>query len=173
MSARTEKSPASPKSWLVPAVAAGVLVAAVFSYGRTEERQAAAGSPYYDKAVKEAINGLLNAGAAPAGAEGTPPLPAGLDPAQHYWCANCKAWHKRDAAGAVPAGNDASAAIPQLPGGSGEIIPPLPANLSAADYYWCPNCKAYHPRDKTAAAAPPAAWPGVPFPLPAIQTDHP
>lgn len=164
MSVRTQKSPATPaKSWIIPAAAALVLVAAVISYGRTEERQAAAGSPYYDKAVKEAINGLLNTGAMPAAEAGIPPLPDGLSAADYYWCATCKAYHKRDAAGAQP-----PAAIPPQPvaAGTAEAIPPLPANLSAADYYWCPNCKAYHRRDAQSNAAQPAAWQGVPFPLP-------
>jgi len=26
------------------------------------------------------------------------------------------------------------------------LVPPLPAGLSANDYYWCPTCKAYHQR---------------------------
>jgi hypothetical protein len=166
MSVRTSNSPAtSAKSWIIPAAAAFVLVAAVVSYGRTVERQAASGSPYYDKAVKEAINGLLNTGGAtPAVAEaGIPPLPEGFSAADYYWCPTCKAYHKRDAAGAQPA---VPAISQPVATGTAEVIPPLPANLSAADYYWCSNCKAYHPRNAQATATQPVACQGIPFPLP-------
>lgn len=48
--------------WSLPLIAAGVVAAAVWSYGRPGEVQAAPGSPYYDKAVKEAMNGLTQLG---------------------------------------------------------------------------------------------------------------
>ncbi len=89
--------------WLVPAALTGVVAAAVISYGRTEESQAAAGSPYYGKAVQEAINGLKNPGSKPLPA-GRPPLPAGLSPAEHEWCENCKVYHKRQPGAANAAG---------------------------------------------------------------------
>lgn len=166
MSARTQTHSiiVPAKSWLIPGLAVGVAAAAVISYGRTEERQAAPGSPYYDKAVKEALNGLKGADAAAAPeAGGHPPLPAGLSAADYYWCDTCKAYHKRDAAAAQPV----AAIAPQAAdAGSANAIPPLPAGLSAADYYWCPDCKAYHARQAQAGAAPPAAWAGVPYPLP-------
>ena len=148
-------------SWLVPAAAAAVVAAAVISYGRTEERQAAAGSPYYDKAVKDAINGLKTPGAVAAVAEGIPPLPAGLAAEDYYWCENCKEYHKRDAA----ADGQAPAAVPPAANDAAEI-PPLPEGLSASDYYWCANCKAYHARQDGEAQVSPAGWAGVPFPLP-------
>ncbi len=148
-------------SWVVPGIALGIVAAAVISYGRTTERQAAAGSPYYDKAVKEAINGLKGGGDEPAAAVGIPPLPDGLSAADYYWCATCKAYHRRDAAAAQPV---AAAA------GGTEEIPPLPAGFSAADYYWCPNCKTYHARQGGPDAGAPAPWAGVPYPLPAAAT---
>lgn len=111
MSGKTQHAPSVNFSgWLVPLAAGAVMVAAVISYGRAEIKAAAAGSPYYGKAVTEAINGLKNPGtpAAPA-AESIPPLPAGLSPADYYWCPNCKSYHPRQpqqtappAAGGVP-----------------------------------------------------------------------
>jgi hypothetical protein len=46
----------------MPAAVAGVIVTAVISYARSGETYAAAGSPYYGKAVQEAIAGLKNLG---------------------------------------------------------------------------------------------------------------
>lgn len=151
-------------AWLVPAVVAGVIATAVISYARSGEFQAAAGSPYYGKAVQEAIAGLKNPGesALPAA---RPPLPAGLSPDEHYWCENCKAYHKREPGQSQPAG----VAPPPIAGGgavaaqAADTIPPLPEGQSANDYYWCVNCKAYHPRQPAQNAA---AWAGVPYMLP-------
>ena len=151
-------------AWLVPAMVAGVIGMAVISYARSGETYAAAGSPYYGKAVQEAISGLKNPGgnALPAG---RPPLPAGLSPAEHDWCENCKTYHKREAgqpaavapAPAPVAGGGAAAAH------AAEAIPPLPEGQSASDHYWCVNCKTYHPRPPAQNAA---AWAGVPYKLP-------
>lgn len=166
MPERTQKlSPTvAAKSWLVPALAAGLAVAAVISYGRTEERQAAPGSPYYDKAVKEALNGLKGADAVVAPeAGGHPPLPAGLSAADYYWCDTCKSYHKRDAAAGQPI---AAVASQPVVASEENVIPPLPEGLSTADYYWCPDCKAYHPRQAQGGAPLPAIWAGVPYPMP-------
>lgn len=146
-------------AWLAPVVVAGVVGAAVISYDRNDEVQAAAGSPYYGKAVQEAIAGLKTAGekAAPAT---RPPLAAGLSPDDYYWCENCKTYHKREPG--QPAAVAQAPAAAQQPG---DAIPPLPEGLSANDYYWCVNCKTYHPRD-AARTTPPAGWAGVPYKLP-------
>ena len=105
-----------------------------------------------------------------------PPLPAGLDPADYYWCANCKAYHKRQPAQGQPG----SAAPPPVAGDNPAIpaavqpagvIPPLPAGLVAADYYWCANCKAYHKRQPDAAV--PAASGTVPTPTPVVPPGSP
>ncbi|MEO0017296.1 MAG: hypothetical protein RLZZ522_579 [Verrucomicrobiota bacterium] len=176
------------KTWLVPVLAAGVAAAAVFSYSRSAETQAAPGSPYYDRAVKEAMNGLVNPGGAAAAAaaatpDAIPPLPAGLSPAEHYWCKNCKAYHKNQPAGADQPGGGAQpgadpaaqpgAAPAAQPGAApaaepGTTIPPLLAGLSPDDYDWCANCKVFHPKAKPGAAQPAAALPADTIPpLPA------
>lgn len=160
---------ASVTAWLVPVAVAGLALVAVISYGRSEETQAASGAPLYGKAVHEAIEGLKNPGGKPVAAAARPALPAGLAPEDYYWCEQCKAYHKRQPAqgqpaGVVPppvAGGDPGQAVGQ----GAEAIPPLPAGLSAADYYWCTNCKAYHKRQPAAgipAAGTPAAPPVVP-----------
>jgi hypothetical protein len=150
-------------AWLVPAAVAGVGIVGAISYIRSQETQAASGSPLYGKAVHEAIEGLKNPAAKVAVAR--PPLPAGLSPEEHYWCEQCKAYHKRQpgqtpppAAGATPPpvaggtpvmpGTPAAAAQPAGP------IPPLAAGLSPDDYYWCANCKTYHQRQPAGAAPP-------------------
>jgi hypothetical protein len=153
--------------WLVPVATVGVLAAALLSYDRDGEIQAAPGSPYYDKAVREAIHGLQNPGAKALPAAGIPPLPAGLSPDEHYWCENCKTYHKR-----VPGQSPPAAGV--TPPAAPAAIPPLPEGLSPADYYWCENCKTYHARDSRQAAHPGGAvaapaWRGVPFPHPARQ----
>jgi hypothetical protein len=147
--------------------AAAVAVAAVISYGRHEERQAAAGSPYYGKAVREAINGLTKTGAV-AEPAARPALPEGFSPDEYYWCENCQAYHKRQPGQAqAPAAASPQVAGVQAAGG----VPPLPEGLSPADYYWCEKCKSYHARQSGQAA--PAAWAGVPYPLPAPSAPHP
>ena len=142
-------------AWLVPVAVAGVAVVAVISYIRSEETHAASGSPLYGRAVQEAVEGLKNPAAKTAAAR--PPLAAGLSPDEYYWCEQCKAYHKRQPGQSQPAGAPPqpvagvgavipvtpAAAVTQPPG----TIPPLPAGLSAQDYYWCADCKAYHPRN--------------------------
>jgi hypothetical protein len=156
-------------AWLLPTAVAGMALVAVVTYVRSEETHAAGGAPLYDKAVREAIDGLKNPGAKTAVAR--PALPAGLSPADHYWCEQCKAYHKRQPAqgqpaqpaGVVPA--PVAGGTPATPGAQPDTtIPPLPAGMSAADYYWCSNCKIYHkrqsPQDQAAgagAAQPPDA----------------
>jgi len=175
MSKRSESTPVlSPKAWAVPAAVAGLMGAAVISYVRSEETQAAAGSPYYGKAVLEAISGLRNPGdqSTPAA---RPPLAAGLSPDEHYWCENCKTYHKREAGQNQPAPvAQVPATVPPVAAAqAGDAIPPLPAGLSAADHYWCVNCKTYHarqpgqavPETGVAPAPAPAPWRGVPYPL--------
>ena len=164
MPKRTENTLVSnPASWLMPAAVAGVIVTAVISYARSGETYAAAGSPYYGKAVNEALAGLKNLGEASLPA-GRPALPAGLSPDEHYWCENCKTYHKREPGQSQPAGG----APPAVAGGeaaapAGDSIPPLPEGQSAKDFYWCVNCKTYHPRQPAQNAA---AWAGVPYKLP-------
>ncbi len=165
---RTHNSILPAKAWLVPGLAAAVIAAAVISYGGTEERQAAPGSPYYDKAVKEALNGLNGSNAAPeVGSQ--PPLPAGLSPAEHYWCENCKTYHKLEPGASAPlAAATPQPAVPQSRvAETGDAIPPLAAGLSLDDYYWCPDCKSYHQRQVPATGTtPPLDWLGIPYPLP-------
>lgn len=86
------------RKWALPAVAGVMALAAVVSYARHEEREATPGSPYYDKAVREAVHGLANpaAGRAAAAPANRPPLAAGLNPADYYWCDNCQTYHKRE-----------------------------------------------------------------------------
>ena len=171
MSKSSENTLAStPASWLLPAAVAGVIASAVISYARSGETYAAAGSPYYGKAVQEALSGLKNPGEAALPAA-RPPLPAGLSPDDYYWCENCHTYHKREPgqnppAVAAPPVADVGANAAQ----STEVIPPLPEGLSAIDYYWCVNCKAYHARQ--AAQGHPAAWAGVPYPLPVPTLPH-
>ena len=131
------------KPWLVPLAVVGVIAAAVISYARSGETYAAAGSPYYDKAVKEAINGLVNPGAVAAPA-GRPALPAGLSPAEHYWCENCKAYHKIPPGGVAPPADSAPASGTTPAAHQVAEIPPLLAGVSPNDYEWCDNCKAFH-----------------------------
>ncbi len=158
-------------SWLVPVLVTGVVAAAVISYARTTEIQAAPGSPYYGKAVQEAMAGLVSPGTTPApagaepgagaGAEAIPPLPAGLSPNDYYWCPQHKTYHPRQAgqaspagaaqvpaAGAQPAGGAAppAAAGTTPPAPAAVEIPPLIAGKSPNDYEWCENCKGYHKR---------------------------
>jgi hypothetical protein len=172
-------------AWWVPVAVAGVAVVAVISYIRSQETHAASGSPLYGKAVKEAIEGLKNPGAKAVVAR--PPLAAGLSPDEHYWCEQCKAYHKRQpgqappAAGATPppvaGGIPDPLAVPPAaqPGGqAAAVIPPLPAGLDPAEHYWCPNCKTYHKRES--AQPKPEAWRGVPYKLnlpPAIPATVP
>lgn len=150
--------------WLVPMGVTVAMLAAVASYGRSPEVQAAPGSPYYGKAVQEAMRGLvqLGAGTQPgADPAGRPPLPVGLSPAEHYWCEQCKAWHKRNS----NAGSAAATPSAPTPAAAGAGIPPLPPGLSPADYDWCANCKAWHPKEP-AKPAQPAAQPAAQPPAP-------
>lgn len=155
---------ATAKAWLVPVIVTGVVAAAAVSYTRSAEIQAAPGSPYYGRAVKEAMNGLVNPGGAPAASpDAIPPLPAGLSPADHYWCKDCKAYHKRQPEGAAQPGAVAQpgAAPAAQPGAApaaqpGLTIPPLLAGLAPDDYDWCANCKVFHPKAQPAAAAQPS-----------------
>lgn len=157
------------RKWALPGVAGLTIVTAVWSYARVEEREAAPGSPYYDKAVREAVHGLANPGArgrAAAPAD-RPPLAAGLDPADYYWCENCQTYHKRGdgAAGHAPpaaevpgAGAAPPFAIP-IPGAAQEAAgsrPPLPEGLDPAEHYWCENCQTYHRREGAPAADAPS-----------------
>jgi hypothetical protein len=156
----------SSMPWLVSAVVAGVGVVAAISYVRSQETHAASGSPLYERAVNEAITGLKNPAEKVTAAR--PALPAGLSPDEHYWCESCQAYHKRQAAEGQPAGvappplAAAAPATPLTPAAGTPVpgsIPPLPAGLSADDYYWCADCKGYHKRqpgqDQPAGAAVP------------------
>ena len=141
------------KAWMVPCAVTGVLVAAVVSYPRAAEVHAAAGSPYYPKAAREALEGLRNPEDKQA-VQSIPALPAGLSAEDHYWCEQCKAYHKRQPGQAAPA----NATPPPAPADPA-TVPALPAGYDAADHYWCPNCKVYHSRSN-----PQARVPGVPQP---------
>jgi hypothetical protein len=160
-----------PKAWIVPGVVTCVLVAAVVSYPRAAEIHAAAGSPYYSKAAREALAGLQNSSEKQALPAATPALPAGLSPDEHYWCEQCKAYHKRQPGGVPQAG------VAPVPGAGVEVapvataaIPPLPQGLDPAQYYWCANCKVYHSRADPKVSVPGvgAANPSAPEPLPGI-----
>jgi hypothetical protein len=127
-----------PKAWIVPGVVTCVLAAAVATYPRAAEVHAAAGSPYYPKAAGEALAGLRDSGEKQAAAA-LPALPAGLSPEEHYWCEQCKTYHKRQADGQAAATPPAGPATPAA-------VPPLPEGYDPAEYYWCANCKVYHSR---------------------------
>lgn len=152
--------------WIVPGAGFALVAAAVWSYARTEVVEAGGGSPYYDSAVKQALTGLRNVGSGgvdvPAG---RPPLPAGLDPAEYYWCEQCKTYHQREpgaAPGAPPAAQPAPAVDPSAPpallqrpaGGDPaapvqHAIPPLPDGLDPANYYWDAASRSYRLRQGT------------------------
>jgi hypothetical protein len=169
---RETKAFAASLEWFWPMASLAVVVGSVMTYGRSAEIHAASGAPLYGKAVQEAMAGLVNLGGATPAQK--PPLPDGLSPDEHYWCEQCKAYHKgkapaAQAPGAVPPVAGGVPAVPPNPAAqpAGEI-PPLPEGMSAADHYWCVNCKTYHARQAGQAnpAQPnPAAWRGVPFPL--------
>lgn len=166
MSKRSENTLAStPTSWLVPTAIAGVIASAVISYARSGETYAAAGSPYYGKAVQEALSGLKNPaeGALPAA---RPPLSEGLSANDYYWCETCHAYHKREA-GQPAAASSPEVGVAAIAAQPTDAIPPLTEGLSPNDYYWCVNCKAYHPRQP---APDHPAWAGVPYRLP-VQPD--
>jgi len=135
--------------------AAGVAMA-VASYGGAGEATAAPGAPLYDRTVKEAIQGLKGLGKKPKATPVAkrPPLPAGLDPKDYYWCDKCKAYHPRkpQAAKAVaqPAAQPAAAphASPAGQPQTRRAPPPLPAGLDPKNYYWSEKSKAYHLRKK-------------------------
>jgi hypothetical protein len=182
MSNRTQQvQTALVKAWLVPVAVAGVVVAAVISYVQSPEMQAAPDSPYYGKAVQEAMTGLVNAGGAAAPAA-RPPLPAGLSPDDYYWCEEHKTYHPHQAgqpgqplpAGAAqPAAGTLPAGVAQPPGVAAQpaavgsppaaqsdlTIPPLLAGVSPTDYFWCDNCKVFH---KTSEHGQPPAAGGSP-----------
>lgn len=159
-------------AWLVPAATAGMAAAMVISYVNSGEPPVAGGAPLYIKAAHEALEGLRNPqGSQPPAVR--PALPAGLSPDDYYWCDQCKAYHKRQAAGDIPP-QGAGAPPPAMPGSQpNAAIPPLPPEFSPNDYYWCPDCKAYHPRqgpgnippallmapEPSPATTPPAATP--------------
>lgn len=161
-----------PKAWIVPGVVTSVLVAAVVSYPRAAEIHAAAGSPYYSKAAREALAGLQNPGEKQTLPAATPALPAGLSPDEHYWCEQCKAYHKRQPGGVPQAAGAAplpAAGVAPAPVATA-AIPPLPQGLDPAQYYWCANCKVYHSRSDPKVSVPGvgAANPPAPEPLPGI-----
>jgi hypothetical protein len=173
MNTETASNPQSDRGRSMWIVTGGVILLgtlAVFSYSVPDRDQAASGAPLYDQAVKEALRGLSNPGtkAQPAGA-GRPALPAGLSADDHYWCENCKAWHKKQAPGdpqapqPTPAGSAPAPATPRVvipyalgmaPGDQqpAAAIPPLPAGLSPAEHYWCDKCKAWHKRPEAQPA---------------------
>ena len=153
--------------WLVPAAAAGVAVAMVITYVRSEDPPVAGGAPLYIKAAHEALEGLRNPQGAQAAqpAAAIPALPAGLSPDEYYWCDKCKAYHKRQAAsdGSPQVAGTTPPAPPGTQPNAG--IPPLPPEFSPFDYYWCPDCKAYHPRQGPGNTPP--AFLAAPEPPPA------
>ncbi len=79
-------SRASLVAWLLPVAVTGVAAAAVVGYTRSGESHAAAGSPYYQKAVQEAIAGLKNVNEKSVPAAAIPALPEGLSPEDNYCC---------------------------------------------------------------------------------------
>jgi len=169
--------------WLAPAAATGMAAAMVITYIRSEDPPVAGGARLYPKAAHEALEGLRNPPGQPAAAVPAviPALPAGLSPNDYYWCDKCKVYHKRQAAGDAPpqAAGTGPAATPGTQPNA--MIPPLPPEFSPYDYYWCPDCKAYHPRqgpgnvppamlmapEPAPAVTPPAATPPPAAPPPA------
>lgn len=150
--------------WTLPVLAVLTVVAAVWSYNLHPEVEAAPGSPYYDKAVKEAISGLVNPGAAAAPQpDARPALPAGLNPADHYWCEQCKAYHKRDAQAAAQPGSQPAAQPDVHPAPE---LPPLVTGKPPGNYYWCDDCLAFHLRPAVSPQAAVGDPAGIP-PLPA------
>jgi hypothetical protein len=149
--------------WWGTAIVAVIGIAAAVGYSGSREVHAAGGSPLYDTAVREALRGLADAGGGGAAAVAgeRPPLPAGLSPADHYWCEKCKTYHRRQPDQSLPS---APALAP--PAGAAALapaggIPPLPAGLAPADYYWCEKCKAYHKREPQPAGGQAAADPAA------------
>ena len=112
------------RAWLgaVAVVALGTIV--VVGYTRTPDLAAAPGAGLYDHAVKEALAGLRKHGTRQAGGQQRPALPAGLSAADHYWCEQCKAYHKRNSTPAQP-GAVARPAAPGNPAGAGPAQPAL------------------------------------------------
>ena len=162
------KPPSGRLLWIGSAFAIVISAMAVASYRSDAELHAAPGSPLYGRAVHEAIQGLAGVGKrAGAGQPGgaRPPLPAGLNPDEHYWCDDCKTYHKRQPAEAIgPDGVPASIARPAAPGARppnpaaqpptpAAARPPLPQGVSADEVYWCADCRAYHKRGGHAAPA--------------------
>jgi len=86
-----------------------------------------------------------------------PPLPPGVTADEVYWCADCKAYHKRSSQAAPANGADG---VPPA-----AAKPPLPPGVSADEVFWCENCKSYHRKDAHAA---PAAGAGSPTPVPTL-----
>ena len=157
-------------AWLVPAAAAGLAVAMVISYVRSEAPPVAGGAPLYIQAAHEALEGTRNPQriAQPVAAA-IAALPAGLNPNDYYWCEKCKAYHPRQF-GDNPQGVGNPGAIPATQ--PANAIPPLPSEFRAVDYYWCPDCKAYHPR-QAPGDVPPAflmAPETTPPPTPPVAT---
>ncbi len=130
--------PAGLLAWLAPAAGFLLLISAVWSHDRNGEVQAGGGSPYYDSAVKQALDGLRGGGAGAEVPAGRPPLAAGLDPAEYEWCEQCKTYHKRE--GAAPAGTPEPPPLlrraAEDDAGRLRPIPPLPAGLNPDDYVW-------------------------------------
>jgi len=174
----SSSSPASRFLIAAAVLAAAGVAMAVASYGGSGEATAAPGAPLYDRTVKEAIRGLKGLGKQPktTPVAKRPPLPAGLNPKDYYWCEKCKAYHPRKPqAGKTPA--QPAAAVPHGPAGGAPPArkaavppgqpqtrtapPPLPAGLDPKNYYWCEKCKAYHLRKKPGSGKAGGVTPGT------------
>lgn len=155
-----------PKAWIIPGAVTSVLVAAVVSYPRAAEVNAASGSPYYSKAVQEALAGLRSPDEKQAQPAATPALPAGLSPDEHYWCEQCKAYHKRQPGVPQAAPPAAGAAAAPAAGDNDAGNPSLPQGLDPSEYYWCANCKVYHSRKDPTVKVPGVGAANSPAPEP-------
>jgi len=133
-------------------LAAGWGVVAGVRSRSPETELAAPGAPLYEYAVTESVKTLMSKQEqAELGAAGRPPSP-GPD---HYWCDNCKTYHKRQTPAQQPAvaQRPVSAPVVSPQPGAAAARPPSPG----ADSYWCENCKTYHKRQTPASAGQPGA----------------
>lgn len=121
----------------------------------------------YHKKTAPASPGQQQAGQTPGAAPASPQQPGAATAARppspgpdHFWCENCKTYHKKQAVpnqhGAVNQGTPVPQAVPAAAPGTA-ARPPSPGK----DYFWCENCKTYHMRQPAAqqSGASPAAPP--------------
>ena len=157
--------PTGPSMWLGIGMLLVLATVAIASYAVSDEAQADGGSPLYDFAVRDAIQGLRGKAAKGAGVQG-----------QGQVCPNCGKVHppaqQPNAAqpGAVPLAAHPPVAEGEVCPNCGEIHPPASqsnlaqpgavpveaqnpgaspggSTLQGSDYYYCEDCKSYHRRE--------------------------